>query len=63
MHVRFQAASDGQWYQLAHDAYRRGTGAADSTAAKLGTALLAATAVAGAIVVLNEAGKQGGSLG
>jgi predicted DNA-binding transcriptional regulator AlpA len=63
MHVRFQAASDGQWYQVAHDEYLRGTGAAGGTASKLGTALLTAAAVAGAIVVLNEAGKQGGSPG
>jgi hypothetical protein len=58
-HVRFMAADDGQWYQLPHDAYLRGTGAADSTSARVGKALLAGAAAVGAIVVLNEATKQG----
>lgn len=59
-HVRFQSAGDGQWYQVPHSAYLRGIGAADDTAAKLGKALLAATAAVGAVVVLSEAAKQGG---
>jgi hypothetical protein len=57
--IRFQAAADGQWYELPHAAYLRGTGAADSGAARIGKAVLAATAAVGAIIVLNEATKQG----
>jgi hypothetical protein len=59
-HVRFEAASDGRWYQLSHDAYLRGIGAAETTAARLGKALVVATAAVGAIVVLSEAAKQAG---
>lgn len=57
-HVRFMAATDGQWYQLSHEAYLNGTGAADSTATRLGKALLGAALAAGAIIVLGEASKQ-----
>jgi predicted DNA-binding transcriptional regulator AlpA len=53
-HVRFQAAADGQWYQLPHEAYLRGIGKVDEKATKI---LLAATAAVGAIVVLSEAAK------
>jgi hypothetical protein len=58
-HVRFQAAVDGDWYQLAYGAYLRGTGAADGAAARVGKALLAGAAIAGAIIVVGEASKQG----
>lgn len=58
-HVRFQAALDDNWYQLAHSAYLRATGAAEDTAARVGKVLLAGAAIAGAIIVVGEASKQG----
>lgn len=58
-HVRFLAATDGQWYQLPQEAYLRGIGAADSAALRVGKALLAGAAIAGAIIVVGEASKQG----
>jgi hypothetical protein len=61
-HVRFEAAADGQWYQLSHANYLRGIGAAGD-APTIGKALLVAAAAVGAIVVLGEAAKQGGTPG
>lgn len=58
-HVRFQAAVDAQWYQLAHNAYLRGTGVVDNTASRVSKVLLAGAAIAGAIIVVGEASKQG----
>jgi hypothetical protein len=52
--VRFLAAGDGQWYELPHEAYLKATGAAGDRFAK---ALLAASAVAGAIILVGEASK------
>lgn len=60
-HVRFRAAADNEWYQVAHAAYQRGVGAADSNAIHVGKAILAATAAVGVIVVLSETAKQGKS--
>jgi hypothetical protein len=56
--VRFLAAIDDQWYELAHDAYLKGTGAA-SDGSRVGKAILAAGAIIGAIIVAGEASKQG----
>ncbi len=58
-HVRFLAVPDGQWYQMQHEAYLRGIGAADSAAVRVGKALLAGAAIASAIIVVGEASKQG----
>lgn len=55
-HVRFQAAGDGQWYELPLDTYRRATGEASRD---VGKALLAgAAALLGAIVLADQASKQ-----
>jgi hypothetical protein len=51
-------ANDGNWYELDHDAYLRGIGAADDATTRLGKALLAGAALFGAIVVANEASKS-----
>lgn len=59
-HIRFQAAVDGQWYQMPTGVFRRATGEAS---ADLGKAILAGAALLGAIVLANEASKQGGSTG
>lgn len=54
--VRFLAAVDGQWYELPHETYLKGTGAAaDDRFAK---ALIAAGALAGAIILVGEASKS-----
>jgi hypothetical protein len=58
-HVRFQAAIDSDWYQLAQSAYLQGIGVADDPVARVGKVLLAGAAIAGAIIVLGEASKQG----
>jgi len=53
--LRFMAASDGQWYELSQDDFRRATGAV--TDDRLGKALLAAGAVALGIMVAGEVTK------
>jgi hypothetical protein len=58
-HVRIQAALDDNWYQLAQSAYLRATGTTEDTATRVGKALLAGAAIAGAIIVIGEASKQG----
>jgi hypothetical protein len=60
--IRFLAA-DGQWYEMAHEAYLKGVGAANDGATRLGKALLAGAALVGAIVVANEASKSPNSAG
>jgi hypothetical protein len=59
-HVRFLAAVDGQWYQVPHDAYLRGTGAVGA-ASQVGKALLAAGATLGLILLADQASKQQGA--
>jgi hypothetical protein len=54
--VRFLAAVDDQWYELRHDAYLKGTGAAADD--RVGKALLAAGAIVGAILIAGEASKS-----
>lgn len=58
-HVRFLAAVDGQWYQLARDAYLRATGAVN-VGTPVGKVLLAAGAAIGLIVLADQASKQQG---
>ncbi len=58
--VRIQAW-DGNWYDLTHDDYKRGTGSA--TRDGLAKAVLAAGAAALGIIVLSEAAKGGGGSG
>lgn len=53
--VRFLAALDGQWYELPHGAYLKGTGAASGD--QLGKVILAASAIIGAILIAGEASK------
>lgn len=54
-HVRFQAM-DGHWYELPSNTYLRATGAAGGSG--VGTALLAAGAMLGVIVLADQASKQ-----
>ena len=57
--VRLLGAWDDQWYEVAEDAYRRGTGAASTdTLTKL---LLGAALAVGVIVLGGEAAKGGGA--
>lgn len=53
-HVRFLAATDGQWYELPHHSYLQATGSGSN---ELGKALFAAGAILGAIIVVGEASK------
>jgi hypothetical protein len=55
--VRFLAAVDSQWYELPQDAYLKARGAASDD--RVGKALLAAGAIAGAILIAGEASKAG----
>jgi hypothetical protein len=54
--VRFLAAADDQWYELRHDAYQKGTGAAAD--AGIGKALLATGALLGGILIAGEAAAK-----
>jgi len=53
--IRFLAAVDGQWYELAQDAYLRGTGAASQD--NVVKALVAGAAALIGIIVVSEATK------
>lgn len=55
--VRFLAAVDGQWYELGHEAYLRAIGAV-SGGPSAGKVLAAAGAVAGLIILIDQASKQ-----
>ncbi len=56
-HVRFLAAVDGHWYQLARDAYLQATGAVNA-GTRVGEVLLAAGAALGFIVLADQASKN-----